>query len=216
VLIELADVLERIAMDPPKGVVIASAKASGFIAGADLKEFQEFDRKGTVDDAIRRGQDVFQRLAELPCPTVAAIHGFCMGGGTEIALACRFRVASNDASTRIGLPETQLGIFPGWGGSARLPRLVGAPAAMDMMLTGRALSASAARGIGLVDKVVEPALLIDAAASLALRGTTRPFKQRVRWPGRPTRLPRASCWRRRWPSRWRARRRSDHTRRRMR
>ena len=169
VLIELADVLERIAIDPPKGVVIASAKASGFIAGADLKEFQEFDRKGTVDDAIRRGQDVFQRLAELPCPTVAAIHGFCMGGGTEIALACRFRVASNDASTRIGLPETQLGIFPGWGGSARLPRLVGAPAAMDMMLTGRALSASAARGIGLVDKVVEPALLIDAAASMALR-----------------------------------------------
>jgi 3-hydroxyacyl-CoA dehydrogenase/enoyl-CoA hydratase/3-hydroxybutyryl-CoA epimerase len=179
VLIELADVLERIAIDPPKGVVIASAKASGFIAGADLKEFQEFDRKGTVDDAIRRGQDVFQRLAELPCPTVAAIHGFCMGGGTEIALACRFRVASNDASTRIGLPETQLGIFPGWGGSARLPRLVGAPAAMDMMLTGRALSASAARGIGLVDKVVEPALLIDAAASMALRGTTRPFKQRA-------------------------------------
>ena len=179
VLIELADVLERIAIDPPKGVVIASAKASGFIAGADRKEFQEFDRKGTVDDAIRRGQDVFQRLAELPCPTVAAIHGFCMGGGTEIALACRFRVASNDASTRIGLPETQLGIFPGWGGSARLPRLVGAPAAMDMMLTGRALSASAARGIGLVDKVVEPALLIDAAASMALRGTTRPFKQRA-------------------------------------
>ena len=178
-LIELADALERIAIDPPKGVVIASAKASGFIAGADLKEFQEFDRKGTVDDAIRRGQDVFQKLAELPCPTVAAIHGFCMGGGTEIALACRYRVASNDPSTRIGLPETQLGIFPGWGGSARLPRLVGAPAAMDMMLTGRALSASAARGIGLVDKVVEPALLIDAAATLALRGTTRPFKQRA-------------------------------------
>ena len=179
VLIELADVLERIAIDPPKGVVIASAKASGFIAGADLKEFQEFDRKGTVNDAIRRGQDVFQRLAELPCPTVAAIHGFCMGGGTEISLACRYRVASNDASTRIGLPETQLGIFPGWGGSARLPQLVGAPAAMDMMLTGRALSASAARAIGLVDKVVEPALLLDAAATLALRGTSRPFKQRA-------------------------------------
>ena len=179
VLIELADVLERIAIDPPKGVVIASAKASGFIAGADLKEFQEFDRKGTVNDAIRRGQDVFQRLAELPCPTVAAIHGFCMGGGTEISLACRYRVASNDPSTRIGLPETQLGIFPGWGGSARLPRLVGAPAAMDMMLTGRALSASAARAIGLVDKVVETGLLLDAAVTLALRGTTRLFKQRA-------------------------------------
>ena len=179
VLIELADVLERISIDPPKGVVIASAKDSGFIAGADLKEFQEFDRKGTVNDAIRRGQAVFQKLSELSCPTVAAIHGFCMGGGTEISLACDYRVASNDASTRIGLPETQLGIFPGWGGSARLPRLVGAPAAMDMMLTGRALSAKAARGIGLVDKVVDKAVLLDTAAALALKGTTRPFKQRA-------------------------------------
>lgn len=129
VLIELGDLVERLAIDPPKGVVFRSAKPSGFIAGADLKEFQEFDRKGTVDDAIRRGQAVFQKVAELPCPTVAAIHGFCMGGGTELALACDYRVASNDGSTRIGLPETKLGIFPGWGGSARLPRLVGAPAA---------------------------------------------------------------------------------------
>jgi len=88
-------------------------------------------------------------------------------------------VASNDPSTRIGLPETQLGIFPGWGGSARLPQLVGAPAAMDMMLTGRNLSASAARNIGLVDKVVAPAVLLDTAVSLALKGTTRPFKQRA-------------------------------------
>ena len=178
-LIELGEALARIAIEPPKALVIASGKSSGFIAGADLKEFQEFDRRGTVNDAIRRGQDVFQTLASLPCPTVAAIHGFCMGGGTEISLACRYRVASSDASTRIGLPEVQLGIFPGWGGSARLPRLVGAPAAMDMMLTGRALSAKAARGIGLVDKVVEPAQLIDAAAALALKGTVRPFKQRA-------------------------------------
>jgi 3-hydroxyacyl-CoA dehydrogenase/enoyl-CoA hydratase/3-hydroxybutyryl-CoA epimerase len=178
-LIELGEALERIAIEPPKALVIASGKSSGFIAGADLKEFQEFDRRGTVNDAIRRGQDTFQQLATLPCPTAAAIHGFCMGGGTEISLACRYRVASSDASTRIGLPETQLGIFPGWGGSARLPRLVGAPAAMDMMLTGRALSAKAARGIGLVDKVVEPAQLIDAAAALALKGTVRPFKQRA-------------------------------------
>ena len=93
VLLELGDVIERLALDPPKGVVLRSAKANGFIAGADLKEFQEFDRRGTVNDAIRRGQQVFQKLAELPCPTVAAIHGFCMGGGTEIALACRYRVA---------------------------------------------------------------------------------------------------------------------------
>lgn len=178
VLIELDALLERLALDPPKGVVLRSAKASGFIAGADIKEFQTFDEKGTVGDAIRRGQQVFQRLAELPCPTVAAIHGFCMGGGTEIALACRYRVASGDPSTRIGLPEVKLGIYPGWGGSVRLPPLVGAPAAFDMMLTGRALSASNARAIGLVDKVVEAPLLIDAAVALALKGSQRPFKQR--------------------------------------
>jgi 3-hydroxyacyl-CoA dehydrogenase/enoyl-CoA hydratase/3-hydroxybutyryl-CoA epimerase len=195
VLIELGDIIERLAIDPPKGVVVASAKASGFIAGADLKEFQEFDRRGTVNDAIRRGQMVFQKLSELPCPTVAAIHGFCMGGGTEISLACRYRVASNDASTRIGLPETKLGIFPGWGGSARLPRLIGAPAAMDLMLTGRTVSASAARGLGLVDKVVDKAVLIDTAVSLALKGTVRPFKQRATawatntWPARKLLAP---------------------------
>ncbi|HBK47096.1 MAG TPA: 3-hydroxyacyl-CoA dehydrogenase [Xanthomonadaceae bacterium] len=179
VLLELGDLVERIAIDPPKGVVIRSAKANGFIAGADLKEFQEYDRKGTVNDAIRRGQTVFQKIAELPCPTVAAIHGFCMGGGTEIALACDYRVASNDPSTRIGLPETKLGIFPGWGGSARLPRLIGAPAAMDLMLTGRTVSAGAAKGMGLVDKVAAPAVLLDSAVALALSGTTRPFKQRL-------------------------------------
>ena len=195
VLIELDGLLERLAIDPPKGMVLASAKPSGFIAGADIKEFQTFDRKGTVGDAIRRGQQVFQRLAELPFPTVAAIHGFCMGGGTEIALACRYRVASRDASTRIGLPEVKLGIYPGWGGSVRLPRLVGAPAAFDMMLTGRTLSASAARGIGLVDKLAEPALLVDEAAKLALRGTQRPFKQRATgwltntWPARQALAP---------------------------
>ena len=178
VLVELDSLLERLALDPPRALVLRSAKAKGFIAGADIREFRQFDEKGTIGDSIRRGQQVFQRLAELPCPTVAAIHGFCMGGGTEIALACDYRVASSDDSTRIGLPEVNLGIYPGWGGSVRLPRLVGAPSAFDMMLTGRALSAKAARGIGLVDKVAEPALLEDAAAGLALKGTTRPFKQR--------------------------------------
>ena len=178
VLVELDALLERLALDPPKGLVLRSGKPRGFIAGADIREFAEFDAKGTIGDSIRRGQQAFQRLADLPCPTVAAIHGFCMGGGTEISLACRYRVASSDPSTRIGLPEVKLGIYPGWGGSVRLPRLVGTPAAMDMMLTGRTLSASAAKNIGLVDKVVEPAQLVDAAVELALRGTTRPFRQR--------------------------------------
>ncbi|WP_058835177.1 3-hydroxyacyl-CoA dehydrogenase NAD-binding domain-containing protein [Luteimonas abyssi] len=195
VLIELDTLLERLALEPPKAVVIRSAKDKGFVAGADIREFAEFDAKGTIGDSIRRGQQVFQRLAELPCPTVAAIHGFCMGGGTEIALACDYRVASDDDSTRIGLPEVKLGIYPGWGGSVRLPRLVGAPAAFDMMLTGRALSAKAARNIGLVDKVVQPPLLIDAAAALALKGTQRPFKQRAlgwltnTWPARQVLAP---------------------------
>lgn len=195
VLVELDTLLERLVLDPPRALVLRSGKARGFIAGADIREFAEFDAKGTIGDSIRRGQQVFQRLAELPCPTVAAIHGFCMGGGTEISLACRYRVASNDPSTRIGLPEVKLGIYPGWGGSVRLPRLVGTPAAMDMMLTGRTLSASAAKAIGLVDRVVEPAQLIDAAAELALKGAERPFRQRFMgwitntWPARQLMAP---------------------------
>jgi 3-hydroxyacyl-CoA dehydrogenase / enoyl-CoA hydratase / 3-hydroxybutyryl-CoA epimerase len=178
VLLELGSLLERIALEPPKALILRSAKDKGFIAGADIREFQEFDRKGTIGDSIRRGQSLFQKIADLPFPTVAAIHGFCMGGGTEISLACRYRSASNDPSTRIGLPEVKLGIYPGWGGSVRLPRLIGAPAAMDIMLTGRNLSASSAKALGVVDKVVDPAGLIEAAATLALRGIERPFKQR--------------------------------------
>src|SRR5690606_1228823 len=181
--------------DPPRGLVLRSAKDRGFIAGADIREFRAFYQRGTIGASIRRGQQVFQRLADLPCPTAAAIHGFCMGGGTEISLACDYRVASTDDGTRIGLPEVNLGIYPGWGGSVRLPRLVGAPAAFDMMLTGRALSAKAARNIGLVDKLAEPALLVDAAAALALKGTARPFRQRFMgwltntWPARQVLAP---------------------------
>ncbi|MBY4598487.1 enoyl-CoA hydratase/isomerase family protein [bacterium BD-1] len=178
VLDELEAMVERIALELPKGVVIISGKAAGFIPGADIKGFEEIAAKGLVEDWIRRGQLVFQKLAELRCPTVAAIHGHCMGGGTEIALACRYRVASKDEKTRIGLPEIKLGIYPGWGGSVRAPRLIGAPAAMDLMLTGRSLSASAAKAMGLVDRVVEPAVLLDEAIKLAQRGTKRPFKQR--------------------------------------
>lgn len=195
VLLELNSLLERIALEPPKALVLRSAKDKGFIAGADIREFQAFDIKGTIGDSIRRGQGIFQRIADLPCPTVAAIHGFCMGGGTEISLACRYRIASNDSSTRIGLPEVKLGIYPGWGGSVRLPRLIGAPAAMDIMLTGRTLSASAAKALGVVDRVVDAANLIDAAATLALQGTERPFKQNFiawitnTWPARQLLAP---------------------------
>ncbi len=195
VLIELDGLLERIMLEPPKALILRSAKDKGFIAGADIREFQAFDAKGTIGDSILRGQRIFQRIADLPFPTVAAIHGFCMGGGTEIALACRYRIVSNDASTRIGLPEVKLGIYPGWGGSVRLPRLIGAPAAMDLMLTGRTLSASAAKSLGVVDRVVDTSNLINAAATLALKGADRPFKQNLTawitntWPARQLLAP---------------------------
>jgi 3-hydroxyacyl-CoA dehydrogenase/enoyl-CoA hydratase/3-hydroxybutyryl-CoA epimerase len=195
VLEELLALLERVAIEPPKGVIVRSGKPGSFVVGADLREFEQFARKGQVLDAIRRGHRAFDALAALPCPTVSAIHGACMGGGTEISLACRYRVASNDPKTRIGLPEVMLGIQPGWGGSARLPHLVGAPAAFDMMLTGRALSASNARAIGLVDAVCEEAALLDTARKLLARRPARPLKQRALawatnlWPVRQVLAP---------------------------
>ena len=195
VLEELEQIIERVAIEKPKGLVVISGKTAGFVAGADIGEFKVYHERGTVFESIRYGQNVFQKLSELPCPTVAAIHGHCMGGGTELALACRYRVASTDDSTRIGLPEVKLGIYPGWGGSVRLPPLVGAPAAFDMMLTGRALSASNARAIGLVDKTCEPAVLLDTALGLLKRGVQRPLKQRLTawatnwWPVRQALAP---------------------------
>ena len=195
VLDELDSLVERIAIEKPKAVVFRSGKKAGFIPGADIKTFEELDKKDLIYDWIRLGQLVFQKIDDLPCPTVAAIHGHCMGGGTELALACDYRVASSDDSTKIGLPEIKLGIYPGWGGSVRLPRLIGTPAAMDMMLTGRALSASSAKAMGLVDKVVEPAMLLDTAVELARRGATRPLKQRATawatnlWPVRQAMAP---------------------------
>src|SRR5207342_2970034 len=178
VIDELSAVLERISLELPKGVVVRSGKPAG-IPGADIKGFEAIEAKGQTEDWIRLGQLVFQRLSELKCPTVAIIHGLSLGGGTELALACRYRVASNDPSTRIGLPEVKLGIYPGWGGSVRLPQLVGAPAAMDLMPTGRTLSGSAAKAIGLVDKVVDAPMLVDAAVELATKGAHRPFNQRA-------------------------------------
>jgi len=122
---------------------------------------------------------VLDRIARLRCPSVAAIHGHCMGGGTELALACRYRVASRDPSTRIGLPEVKLGIFPGWGGSARLPYLVGAPKALEFMLSGRTASAENARAMGLVDAVTSAELLVERAKELIRKPPQRPLAQRV-------------------------------------
>ncbi|MCW5567772.1 MAG: enoyl-CoA hydratase/isomerase family protein [Dokdonella sp.] len=179
VLDELDEILERLSFEPPKGLVIRSAKAAGFIAGADIREFEGYGRSGRVLDAISHGQRVLDRIARLRCPSVAAIHGHCMGGGTELALACRYRVASRDPSTRIGLPEVKLGIFPGWGGSARLPYLVGAPKALEFMLSGRTASAENARAMGLVDAVTSAELLVERAKELIRKPPQRPLAQRV-------------------------------------
>jgi len=192
---ELDGMLERIAIERPAAVVIHSGKPGGFAVGADLKEFESYDRKGTVREEIEHGQRVFERLARLPMPTVAAIHGACMGGGTELALACRMRIAARAPETRIALPEVQLGIHPGWGGSARLPRLIGAPKALAMMLTGRAASAERALAEGLVDRLAALDALLEEARKLALRPVTRPLAQRAMawftncWPVRQILAP---------------------------
>lgn len=195
VLDELNEIVERLSFELPRGVVIRSGKPAGFIAGADIREFESYEKSGAVLDAISHGQRVLQNLARLRCPTVAAIHGHCMGGGTELALACRFRVASRDPSTRIGLPEVKLGIFPGWGGSARLPYLIGAPAALELMLSGRAASAENAHALGLVDAVTSPEMLVERAREIIRRPPTRPLQQRLRawatntWPARQILAP---------------------------
>jgi len=180
VLDELEQIVERLAIDMPAGVIIHSAKASGFAVGADIREFVEYARQDSVRENIEHGQRVYEALARLPCPTVAAVHGACMGGGTELILACRQRIAVDDDKTRIGLPEVMLGIHPGWGGSARLPRLIGATAAMPVILTGKALSARRALGLGVVDAVSRPQDLLAEARLMLRRPPARPFSRRAK------------------------------------
>ncbi|MEX2578542.1 MAG: 3-hydroxyacyl-CoA dehydrogenase NAD-binding domain-containing protein [Verrucomicrobiales bacterium] len=145
-----------------KGLVFVSAKPSIFIAGADLDSLAKAPDE-ELERLIEKGQRVFQRIAEMPFPTVAAIHGACLGGGLELALACDRRLASDDKTTKIGLPETMLGILPAWGGSTRLPRLVGLPKALDLILGGKQLAPKHARKLGLVDAVVPKERLRQAA-----------------------------------------------------
>lgn len=154
VLLELDAVLAKLEADLPRGLVIYSAKKSGFIAGADIREFDHQTDATEAKAGIEMAHKLFDRLEALPCYTVASIHGFCLGGGLELALACDYRVALDSESTRIGFPEIQLGIFPAFGGTARSIRLLGGRKALELILTARSLRARAARGLGLVDKVV--------------------------------------------------------------
>jgi 3-hydroxyacyl-CoA dehydrogenase/enoyl-CoA hydratase/3-hydroxybutyryl-CoA epimerase len=146
-----------------KGVIVVSAKKSIFIAGADLKTLLKQAQTGELRNFIAEGQKVFNRLEALKVPSVAAIHGACAGGGYEITLACDYRIASDDPSTKIGLPETTLGLVPAWGGATRLPRLIGAAGAGEVILKGKLHSAGEALKLGLVDEVVPKEQLLDAA-----------------------------------------------------
>lgn len=148
-------------------IVVASGKPSVFIAGADINEFTKVTGAEQAREYTRFGQQAFHRFSKLPQITVAAINGACLGGGCELALSCDYRVMSDSPKATIGLPEVKLGIFPAWGGTTKLPRLIGLPAALDIILNGKTLEGRRAKKVGLVDEVVPHAILLDVAKRLA-------------------------------------------------
>ncbi len=170
VLAELDGLLATLEKEPPRALVVISAKKSGFVAGADIREFTGITDADSGYGLIHRGQQVLNRLAALPCPSVAAIHGFALGGGLELALACRYRVAVGDERLSLGLPEVQLGIHPGFGGTVRSVQVAGVRPAMELMLTGRPVRADKALRLGLVDALTTEAELRATARALVLRG----------------------------------------------
>jgi 3-hydroxyacyl-CoA dehydrogenase / enoyl-CoA hydratase / 3-hydroxybutyryl-CoA epimerase len=174
VIEELDLVLAALENQRPAGIVIRSAKKSGFIAGADVNEFRGATDPGSVETAIGRAHAVIDRLERINIPTVAVIHGFCLGGGLEVALACRSRIAIDGA--RFGFPEVLLGLHPGLGGTARFTRLVNPMQAMTLMLTGRTIDARKARALGLVDSVTQERHVRNAIkdAVFGRLKTTRP------------------------------------------
>jgi 3-hydroxyacyl-CoA dehydrogenase/enoyl-CoA hydratase/3-hydroxybutyryl-CoA epimerase len=182
VMAEFTAIVERLGQEKPRGLVIRSGKDSGFIAGADVEEFTRVEDVDGALAIVRRGWDAFNRLAALPFPTLALVRGFCMGGGLELAIACRYRIAVDEPGTRFALPEVMLGILPGWGGVLRLPKLVGPQAALDMMMTGRSVDARRAKSTGLVDASVPPRVM-ENAARIMLREAPPPrrlpFVQRM-------------------------------------
>ena len=182
VMNELAAILDRLDSDPPKGLIFRSGKPAGFIAGADIQEFSQLDTPAKGIALVERGWQLFNRLAGVAYPTLALVRGHCLGGGLELALACRYLLVVDEPATRLGLPEVMLGIFPGWGGMLRLPERIGPQAALDMMLTGKSLDAKRAKRLGLADDCVPARVMDNAAALLVLSGQPRrrpPLLQRL-------------------------------------
>ena len=168
VMEELDAMLAELAQKRPKALILTSAKR-GFIAGADIKEFVGIRTPDQAYELIRQGQQVLDKIAALPCPTIAAINGFALGGGLEVALACRYRVLVDDPSVTLGFPEVQLGVHPGFGGTVRAVHLAGPVAAMDLMLTGRTIRPQQALAMGLVDRLAPVEQLDKMAKQIALR-----------------------------------------------
>jgi 3-hydroxyacyl-CoA dehydrogenase/enoyl-CoA hydratase/3-hydroxybutyryl-CoA epimerase len=158
-----AERLSEVERERPAGLVVASGKPDGFVAGADIEELVRTSDPREVLALLLSGHALMQRLAALPFPTVAAIHGACLGGGLELALACKVRIATEHPKTKLGLPEVQLGLIPGLGGTQRLPRLIGVAAALDLILTGKQVDARKAKRLGLVDDTCHPVDLATAA-----------------------------------------------------
>src|SRR5260370_10642153 len=157
-----------------RGLIVASAKKPIFIDGADLKTLLKQAQSGDMRAFIAKGQRIFSRLADLKIPTVAAIHGASAGGGYEVTLACDYRVASDDPATRIGLPETMVGLISAGGGGTRLPRMIGAEKAAEVILNGKLYSAQEALKLGLVDEIAPRDQLIDAARKKLVEGKRKP------------------------------------------
>jgi 3-hydroxyacyl-CoA dehydrogenase / enoyl-CoA hydratase / 3-hydroxybutyryl-CoA epimerase len=168
-LTELDSHLQALRQKPPRGLVIRSAKTSGFIAGADVKEFAQLQNAEQAYGLVRAAQRILDGIESLPCPSVAIIHGFALGGGLELALACRYRVGVKGDKFSIGLPEVMLGIHPGFGGTVRAVRRAGVTTAMEMMLTGKTLRADKALRAGFIDRLVFPADAEAAARELLIR-----------------------------------------------
>ncbi|WP_017189320.1 fatty acid oxidation complex subunit alpha FadJ [Vibrio harveyi] len=160
-----------------KGVIIHSLKPDNFVAGADVRMLEACTTASEAEALAKQGQELFQQLSDLPYPVVAAIHGPCLGGGLELALACDYRVCTDSDKTRLGLPEVQLGLLPGSGGTQRLPRLIGLLPSLDLILTGKQLRAKKAKKLGVVDACVPETILLDVAKQLIEKGKNKGKKK---------------------------------------
>ena len=171
---EFDQLFEQIEADKSiQAIILISGKENGFVAGADISMLQNLTSEEQVEALAKQGHRVFNQIESLKQPVVVAINGACLGAGLELALAGSYRICTDDSSTKLGLPEVQLGVLPGGGGTQRLPRLVGIANALDLMLTGKQLNGKRAKKIGLIDEVVASANLKKAAEKAALSAISK-------------------------------------------